>query len=274
MLVVSVLGVQAKAQSMHSTSALGQGAALSSSYTNSLWFSRNVSGVDQYGSAFFYRYDPITDRSWGITAGHNFDVGTNYRVGTGTNWMTDRGTEFNITSFAVHPQAVPGGFVGTEVDLAVFSVSGRIMAPDLTIAPAVLGEVVTYGKSLGRGATPGGGFLPANGQGYTFQTYVDLLGSGSTSTDYAIGVFRSSGPAFLPLGGVGTPGGSGAGVFNQLGQPVAVAVASTGIGYLDGTTSLRLSLYEPWINSIAVPTPSGLALLGVGALFAARRRRG
>lgn len=269
-LVAAIVCVPASGQSMHSTTALANGAAASSQYAGStLWLSRDVSGFGtQYLSAV------RMGSNWGIAPAHAFDVGSNFQIGNGSNWMTDRGLERSITSFVTHPLAVPNTFVGTEVDLAVFFWGTALPGTDLTIAPTVLNELLSY-DGFGRPATAGGGNLPLDGQRRLFQTYADAFGFGIASPDYVAGIFSSpSSLNFLALGGTGTFGSSGSGVYNQSGNITALAVAqSGGTGYLSTTFSLRLSLYEPWINTV-VPSPGSAALLMLGSIFATRRRRG
>lgn len=179
-----------------------------------------------------------------------------------------------VSSFVSHPLAVPGGFVGTEVDLAIVFWDNPLPFTPRSIGSAVLNEVLTY-SGFGRPATPAG-FLPVTGDRRAFETYVDAFGApiAGISSDYINGIFRSPGVGSLPLGGVGTGGNSGSGVFNQAGSIVAITAAQAGApGYLASTYSLRLDLYQPWINSV-VPTPGTASLLLLGGIFAARRRRG
>jgi len=210
--------------------------------------------------------------NWGIAPAHAFDVGGNFRIGNGSNWMNDRGLERSITSFVTHPLAVPGSFVGSEVDLAVFFWGESLPGTNLTIAPTTLNEILSY-SGFGRPATPATGNLPLDGQRRMFQTYADDFGSViGISTDYVRGQFIDAGIGFLPLGGVGTFGSSGSGVYNQNGI-TALAVAVTGSSnYLSSTYSLRLDLYEPWINTV-VPSPGTAALLVLSGVFTMRRRR-
>lgn len=271
MILGAVVMAPAYAQSMHSTTALANGATASSAYSgSSLWFQRdNVPGVGtQRLSAI--RMGP----NWGIAPAHAFDVGNNFRIGNGSNYFSDPGITANVTSFVTHPLAVPGTFTGTEVDLAVFFWDTALPGTNLTIAPVVLNEVLSY-VGYGRPATPGLGLMAPDGQRRLFQTYADAFGApiAGVSSDYVVGPFHPSGAQFLTLGGCGTSGGSGSGVYNQSGQPVAMLVAGSGSpGYFASTYSLRFDLYSPWIDTI-VPTPASATVLAFGGIFAFKRRR-
>jgi len=280
-LVMSVVVQPVTAQSMHSTSALQQGATASSQFAGStLFFEWDGFLNSNPNNVLTFRASAIRlNDNWGAAPDHLFrQTGAtyfNFRVGNGSNYLTDRGEVRQITQFFSHPLANPNGFNGDEVDLAVFRWDTALSGTNVSIAPAVLGEVLSY-NGFGRPATPATGILPIDGQRRMYQTLADGFGTvgGAISTDYLSGFFRDAGPGFLPLGGVATAGVSGAGVYNQSGQLVALVSASAGSpGYLASTYSLRLEPHQPWIYSI-VPSPGAASLLLLGGLFAARRRRG
>ncbi len=265
----AVVMMPAHAQSMHSLQALSDGAAASSLHphvSSTVWINRG--GVQSLSGV-------LLGPNWGITAAHTFDSGTSWTVGNGSNFITDPGMTRTVTSFVPHPLSVPGGFVGNEVDLAVFFLDAPLPGTYPSIGSSVLNELLSY-NGFGRPATPGTGNLPVDGQRRLFQTNAEQFGSvpGGISTDYVIGGFYPTGSlGYLPLGGAGTSGGSGSGVYNQSGELVAMLVAGSGSpDYLASTISLRLDLYEPWINTV-VPSPGTATLLVMGGMFAVRRRR-
>lgn len=280
-LVMAILGSPAVAQSMHSTSALQQGATASSQFAGStLFFEWDGFLNSNPNNVLTFRASAIRlNENWGLAPAHLFEqTGAtyfNFRVGNGSNYLTDRGVTRNVSQFFLHPQSNPNGFNGNEVDLAVFRWDTALSGTNVSIAPAVLGEVLSY-NGFGRPATPATGILPIDGQRRMYQTYADSFGniSGSIAPQFVLGDFLNAGPRFLPLGGVVTAGSSGSGAYNQSGQLVAMAVASSGSpNYLGTTISLRLDQYQPWINSI-VPSPGAASLLLLGGILAARRRRG
>jgi hypothetical protein len=279
--VVAIVCVPVNAQSMHSTTALANGATASSQYAGStLFFEWDGYLLSNPSNVLTFRASAIRlNDTWGLAPAHLFEqtgaVYSNFRVGNGSNWMTDRGQIRDVSQFFIHPQANPNGFDGNEVDLAVFRWNTPLSGTDVTIAPSVLNEVLSY-NGFGRPATPILGILPSDGQRRMFQTGVDMFGDSfaGVSTDYVAGVFWApNDPRTLALGGIATAGSSGSGVYNSGGGLVAMTTAGSGSpGWNSTNYSLRLDLYQPWINTV-VPSPGSIALLGIGGLFAFRRRR-
>jgi hypothetical protein len=233
----------ARAQSMHSVAALQQGADIfaaqhsASNGGNMGFLEYDVPGFGSArGSAGIFRtvWDSNDQQfySWGISVAHNFRQGSlvaeNHVFGTGTNYLTDRGQELAIAEWYTHPLYVNLG--GDSLDIAVFRLDGAVMtAPNLEIAPVVLGETLIYAGHSGRPATPGTGYLPGDGFGRAFHVRADGIGLGDTSGLYIGGFFRPpSSPFFDPRGGGGTAGNSGSFGFNASGNLVSLLALQAG----------------------------------------------
>lgn len=222
--------------------------------------------------------------TWGASVAHNFSQGglfaTNHRVFTGTNFNSNPGEQYSVAEYFLHPGYTNIG--GTQPDIALFRLDVTLPISNITVAPVNVGDRITY-AGFGRPGTPATGLLPLDGFGRAFDVYVDDFGltGGSISDFYARSIFWMSGDSgFLPLGGLGTPGTSGAFGYNELGQLTTIAALATAgtPSYYDSTYGVHLSdpLIANWWNSTlppAVPAPGALALFGVGALMAGLRRR-
>jgi len=242
------------AQSMHGEPELEDAVPYSLPYEGQqLWISREYDGVIQHFSAV------RINRCWGVTAGHAFLSSgfefTNHQVGDGSNWDTDPGTMRDVAEFHMHPtwEAVNGHWDGQAVDLAVIRFDQQLgsVQDDLEIGTLELDEIFEY-AGFGRRALPGVGLLPVDGQRRAWDAGAHDWGNGGTVSDkYVRSRFMQPGHYLhLPMGGVGTTGGSGSGGFNLDGDLIALLV--TGYGspdYNGGTYGVRLDLYEDWIES-------------------------
>jgi hypothetical protein len=221
--------------------------------------------------------------TWGASVAHNFMqsglFASGHRALTGTNWMSDRGDQYSVAEFFLHPGYTNIG--GNQPDIALFRLDVTLPISNITVAPVNVGDRITY-AGFGRPGTPATGMLPHDGFGRAFDVYVDDFGLGSSIADfYAESGFYPAGDSrFLPLGGLGTGGTSGAFGYNQLGQLTTIAALATNgpPSYYDATYGVHISdplIWNWWSSTLppAVPAPGALALLGVGALMAGLRRR-
>lgn len=216
---------------------------------------------------------------YGLMTAHQFTQGgpfTNFVVGNGSNYLTDRGETRQIVDFGIHP-SWDGTFGNGSADLAWVRFDSPLAGEDLTIGDALLGEDVTF-AGYGDPAVAGQPTLSADGERRAFTAEVDDYGFSPFGVDalYASSRFRV--PSFSgPLGGKGNGGDSGALGINASGElDLLIAGGSIGNGYGELTFAVRLGLYRDWIEAnTAIPEPSSLAI--VAALLPAltwRRRSG
>ncbi len=277
--VGGMLPQAAVAESMHSTGALASGAVWAQDpvFNNSVWVHSTIGGGLVRGSGI--AIDP-----WNVlTAGHigwsnaQGGVATQFLLGTGSNYISNPGTMFNVTNYTFHPQW-DGTTFGQRVDLMMLHIPEGIpgMTDILDFDFLTLGEKV-QGVGFGQPGTGGSGYLPIDGTERALYMFADQFGNGGTiSTNYFRNYFH---PLFIrnePMAGGLTPGDSGSAVFDLSGNLVAMGVGVTGTVPLYGYSSysLRLDLFETWINNNRiVPEPGTLGLLAFGALALLRRRR-
>jgi len=244
------------AQSMHGEPELEDAVPYSLPYEGQqLWISREYDGVTQYLGAI------RINRCWGVTVGHTFIssgyIFINQEIGTGSNWISDPGVTRQISEFHVHPswEAVNGHWDGHAFDIAVIGFDQPLgsVQDDLEIGTLELDEIFEY-AGFGRPAIPGVGLLPVDGQRRAWDAGAHDWGNGGTVSDkYVRSRFMQPGHYLhLPMGGVGTGGGSGSGGFNLDGDIVALlASVYNSPNYSGGSYGLRLDLPEikDWIES-------------------------
>lgn len=267
----------ARGQSMHSMDAREQGRIWAQDFDSTFWFS----GVNPNTGNRVYSTGVRLNERFGLVTGHQVfrqSVGfyTDLQIGTGSNYLSDPGTTFNISNVIVHP-GWDGTLFSQTIDLAVVEFGTAWHGPqDLTITSASIGDILNV-SGFGRDAVGGSWVGPAqDGFARAFELPVDEFGfSSSVSTDY----IRSS---FLPLdwrnllmAGGATSGTSGAGVFNDSGELTALMVGQSGMPeYFMTSYALRLDLYQPWIAAnTMVPTPGTFSLLLVSSGLMLRRKR-
>jgi hypothetical protein len=224
-----------------------------------------------------FRGSGIRVNEWyGLTAAHLFLNGSqsfsNARIGTGSNYLTDRGEVRSIVSFGLHPSWT-GVFDGTAIDLAWVKFDQPLSGNDLVIGNLIEDELVTV-SGYGRPGTPSEGMLPVDGERRAFDAPASHFGGPSYSTDYASLTF-AEGLGF-PINGKGLPGDSGSGGFNSLGDLVSITAAGTeGTATSGHTLAVRLDQFAPWIAAnTTVPEPSLLSMVMVlGYLVVSRKPR-
>jgi uncharacterized protein (TIGR03382 family) len=236
------------------------------------WLQQNtIDGRNGYASVAM-----INDQ-FAITCGHvvwnNLQNGGTFRVGTGSNYFSDRGQVVDVAEVITYP-GYPGGVTTNSPDIAILRlatpISGITQAQFGTANP---GDVVTsggYGFAFfaGQPTVPRDGFRRGWNAGVL--SGAPLYGSNQWYN------YTFFGDNAVAANGKGLSGDSGGGVYNSLGQLVGINFGQSGNNALVGTTSY-LDLSQPdvlnWVQSNTIPTPAALTLLGLGALVGSRRRR-
>lgn len=220
------------------------------------------------------------DPWYAVTAAHPLwtgsDVATSAWGGFGDNIVGNPGLEVGIDEMHFHPtwngnltQVLANGWA----DLAVIKFDEPVPGPTIDIGSLALGDmfdVVGYGLP----GTPGLGWLTNDYERRGHHEYVDEFGGTvQIATNYISSDFYPLTTRNDLLAGGGAPGISGGGGFDSSGNLAALVVAGAGAPnlFMD-TYSLRLDLYDPWIQSI-VPEPSTLSLLLLSVLALKRRHR-
>jgi len=240
------------AQSMHGLEELELAVPYSEPYAGqALWMVREYQGIPQSLGAV------RINQCWGLTAGHAFlssgFVFENHVVGNGSNYVSQPGQTRVVSEYHLHPtwEAGNGFWNGHRVDLAVIRWNQPLAGQNLDIGSLSLDEHFEY-AGYGRPATPGVGLLPPDGERRAWDAKAHFWGGagGAVSSKYVGTAFFPSGQYYIPMGGVGTSGGSGSGGFNSAGKLVALAVTQSGSPHYAATTyGLRLDLYRDWIAS-------------------------
>lgn len=286
--LLSAPAATAFGQAFHTVSAMNTGEEWFNTnpiYRNTVWWSATNPTTGELEFASGVAIDPYNvlitgHQAWSSLVG---GVTTDHRIGTGTNFFTDPGNVLYASNVVIHP-GWDGTLFSQRVDLALLHFEDAIPGIEpLTITSAVLGEELRGGGFGRPGAA--GQWLEIDRQGRGFKMWADGYGSGVISSDYLLSRFVGS--SFFhngdPMEGGATNGSSGSGVFNLNGDLVALAVGIGGSGTTPAapfsTFSLRLDLYQDWINAnrftvpSSIPAPGAAALLALAGIAAARRRR-
>jgi hypothetical protein len=222
--------------------------------------------------------------TWGATNAHNFAQGglfaTGHTLVTGLNTINDRGQEFSVAEYFLHPGYTNIG--GNQPDVALFRLNVALPISNITIAQGNVGDILTY-ASFGRQGTPATGLLTFDGYGRAFEGRIDAFGSGPAGVAdfYTKTTFYPPGHSlFNPLGGMGTGGGSGSFGYNANGELVSLLALVSGGSPSYFGDSYGVHLSDPyianWWNATlppAVPAPGAIAIFGIGGFLAAGRRR-
>jgi len=222
----------------------------------------------------------LINENFAITCGHvvwnNLQNGGTFRVGTGANFLNDRGQVVDVAELITYP-GYPGGVTTNSPDIVIL----RLASPLAGITQAQFGtanpgDLVTAGgygftNYAGQPTVPRDGFrrgwnAPVSPGAPTF----------GADTWYNFSQFGGTVGGSVPVNGKVLNGDSGGGVYNSLGQLVGINFGQSGNNLSVGFSSY-LDLAQPdvlnWVQSNTIPTPGALTLLGLGALVGSRRRR-
>jgi hypothetical protein len=235
---------------------------------SALWISVEISGQRKwYGSA-------VRLNEWyGLSAAHVFYesgiLSTNARVGTGRNFMTDRGVTRKITSFLLVPgwHGSPDPFDG-QPDLAIIKFHKPLPGRNLSIATNLVRfESVVTSVGFGRSGYIANGYGLVDGNRRAF----DGIFSRFNSFNPYLATFQFSNDPFYDgvyYGGKGLGGDSGSGSFNAAGQLVGITVAAsnpTDTPSLGATYFMYLDLVRDWITTNTIITEPRLIVDHSGA---------
>lgn len=228
---------------------------------------------------------------WVLTAAHCFDGLTSP---TTTASSLQNGFEFAFADeIIIHPDWNTGGFT-QGADLALV----RLATEFPTTNPAQINqntnELTERGYSVGYGRTGTGftGDTQPSGTKRAGTNDIDVTGDVmGWNADILLTDFDNPADPFDSAFGFSTPtelelqvgaGDSGGSLYIVENGEYVLAGVTSFIGATDGNPNAdygdlsaytRVSAYADWINSYIIPAPTSAALLAMGALAAARRRR-
>jgi|GEM_PF-5021999 len=206
---------------------------------------------------------------YALTAAHNvvdlLRYNPRYEISTGNNYLTNRGTVYQVESVTVYP-----GFDGTKntPDIAIIKFAQPILEfQDNVIGAASAGDVLTSGGFGSYGTPSFGRIFPHNGAARGWQAKqweYDPSGSDTSPVYYRSTIFGFFNDG-ITINGMGLEGDSGGPVYNAAGELVGLTTASTGIAQNGQTVHLQLDnpqVYS-WIQSMTVaPRRSAADIVG------------
>jgi hypothetical protein len=224
-------------------------------------------------------YDPVQGgmRSLYMTAQHNisdFDGGPSVSsIRTGTNYNSDPGQVIGVHRWIIGNMSAPRD-PGMR-DYAFFWGDTTLAGNNIVLGQATAGDILAV---VGNGRTGSEGTGDLGRDGYMRAVYSLMDSQVDSPFNPAIYSQALSNSVYQIQGlGRSRSGYSGGLVANQNGEVVGMQLAGTNGWTLNGANYLYNFPSDPvWLeqfNSLTVPSPASLGLLGLGAVVAGSRRR-
>lgn len=229
----------------------------------------------------------LIDPHWALTDAHcikltsDSPANTNISIGFGPNYLTSPGASHVPTQYFIHPNFTSFG-VSPDIALMYFADPIFEVAPATRYAGSLLKNNIVSTVGYGRADTPNvAGAYDGAKRGHIDAIFSFGGVSGGYLTDYAETIFVPIGNATLywnTIGGGGSPGDSGGGMFIQVGSDFQLAGLtdySSATGYLGRTGNLQVAKYADWIDQTMslVPEPAGAGFVMLTSLTILKRRR-
>lgn len=287
--IVSVLGAAAPAAIMHDSVPSSEYEARAALFPSAGFINRLDGGLFEPGGSGVLIDAGDDSGLWVLTAGHvilrsGINPYDGFQFGFGSDQLGNPGRLYTADGWYPHPDYSDNDPWGLTPDLGLLHLSERVLDIEPALRFRGTDQAGTLLTRVGHG-TPGtasGGLgvydgieRGANNVGYRF----GLVG-GLVSTDYWMTRFTPFGELYYQeLGAMGSPGDSGGANFSFIGGDMQLVGITSFVrgdyGYYGLTGSLRVSLYNNWIDDVIAnhaPEPSSLILLLVGAAVLPRRR--
>ena len=244
-------------------------------YTSTQWTSISASGV-------------VIDPHWVVCSAHQYfdDSGhpkyLSALIGTGSNGWTDRGEWLAVDEWFCHPNY--DGRFNSDIALLYFEDPIQGVEPATRFRGSLReGDSVSI-VGFGDYGTPTTGYIDTDCQRRGCQNIIDELdGAPGLWFGYPdhtiISEFYAPGESYYnALGGVGGPGDSGGGWYDEDGLLIGIMSGGEGPGYDGYSVGMDVTYFNDWIDGIqaSIPELSAFVLLFFAAVavlpFRGRRR--
>jgi hypothetical protein len=192
------------------------------------------------------------NQNWGISTAHNvtdlLQFHPTYEIGTGDNYMTNRGTVVTVDRIIIHPQY--NGDSHSSPDLVLLHFASCLPGHDSNVASCSSDEIVGS-SGFGVTGTPSTGTVPRDGcsRAWNAKVFGSMAPTGYSGEFYYGANFQPN--AGVLLNGKGLSGDSGGCVRKTSGELVGVIVADLGGLTANGLQIFaRLDAVRTWIEEV------------------------